>query len=282
MIKKVLIGGGVAVLLSVFFFGLDAWSYVRTSVRQVRESVKGSVPVEVEIQRARDVIRDMEPQVKQATHNIAKNEVEVKKLRKQVADLKERVAKEEGELKRLHADAASGKTNFEYSGKKYTLAQVKTDLATRLKTLKTIEETLHTQEQVLEAREKGLEAAQKRLAEMLSSREQLVAEVEYLQTRREMLAAAQAANEFNFDDGQLGRARELVSEIRTRLEVDEQFANTEGYYNGRIPLEQQPPADIMDQVSNHLAKKDGVAKAESDTAESAKHADARSVAEHNK
>src|SRR5512144_2347702 len=54
MIKKVLIGVGVVFLGAVLIFGRDAFSYVRTSVRHVKDSVRNSVPVQVEIERARD------------------------------------------------------------------------------------------------------------------------------------------------------------------------------------------------------------------------------------
>lgn len=271
MIKKVLIGSGVAFLLGTLVFGRGAVSYVRTSWGQMRDSVKNSVPVKFEIDRARRMVQDMEPDVRHAMHSIAKQEVEVDKLRKQVSDLQTRLTKEEAELKKLHADAQESRPFYQYNGKKYSIEQVKTDLVHRLKRLQTGEETLKTQNRILTAREQGLGAAQERLKEMLAARQQLKAEVEGLEAREEMIAAAQTANEYNFDAGQLGRVRELVSDLRTRLEVDEKLVNSEGYYDGRIPLDEpQSAADILDQVSEHFAKKDGVATAESEVKENVK------------
>lgn len=262
MIKKVLIGGGAAFLLGTLVFGTGLLSYVSTSMHNVRESVKSNVPVKFELDRARQMVQEMEPEVRHAMHTIAKQEVDVEKLHKQVADLESRLAKEESELKRLHTDAQVGYATYEYGGKKYSLDQVKTDLGHRLKNLKTGEQTLDTQRKILAAREKGLEAAQRRLKEMLAARQELKAEIEGLEARQEMIAAAQTANEYNFDAGQLGRVRELVSDLRTRLEVDEKLVNSEGFYDGRIPLEEPSTADVMDQVSEHFAGKESVAKAE--------------------
>ena len=46
MVKKVLFSSGVALALSLVFFGRNAVSYVRTSLGYVRDSVESSVPVE--------------------------------------------------------------------------------------------------------------------------------------------------------------------------------------------------------------------------------------------
>ena len=62
MKKKVLyVGGGAAavMLLLALLFGSDATSYVTTSVASVRDSVKNSVPVEFELERARQQISDI-------------------------------------------------------------------------------------------------------------------------------------------------------------------------------------------------------------------------------
>ena len=49
MIKKLLLSGTVLTVLSVFFFGRDAASYVGTTLGWVKDSVKNSVPLDFEI-----------------------------------------------------------------------------------------------------------------------------------------------------------------------------------------------------------------------------------------
>jgi len=129
MIKKLILGTGVAVVLALVLVGRDALSYLRTSVGCVKDSVHNSVPIEFQIERARRMIKDLEPEVRKNMHLIAKEEVAVEQLHKQVSDLQGRLAKEEEELKKLHGDVKSGKTAFEYGGRKYTAEQVRTDLA---------------------------------------------------------------------------------------------------------------------------------------------------------
>ena len=69
MTKKFkLVGGGVAVgaLLLFLLFGSDALSYVSTSISKVHNSVKGSVPVDFELERARNEVEKITPEIAEA------------------------------------------------------------------------------------------------------------------------------------------------------------------------------------------------------------------------
>lgn len=253
MIKRTIIGCGMALLLGLFFFGRDAVSYVRTSAGYVRDQVRGSVPVEFQIERARRMIKDLIPEVRKNMHLIAKEEVEVDKLAKQVAAQESRLAKEKQDLLKLKTEAASGKKEFEFSGRKYTLEQVKLDLANRFERYKTGEATLGSLKEMHAARQKSLDGARQKLEGMLASRRQLQVDVENLEARVQMVAAAQATSAYSFDDSQLGRVKELVTDLRTRLDVAEKLVNAETSFRDEIPVDQAAPANILDQITEHFA-----------------------------
>ena len=61
MIKRVLLIGGVVVVVVAVCFGSTAVSYLRTSAHYVSESVQGAVPIEFQIDRARQMVADLEP-----------------------------------------------------------------------------------------------------------------------------------------------------------------------------------------------------------------------------
>ncbi len=254
MIKKLILGTGVAVVLALVLVGRDALSYVRTSVGCVKDSVHNSVPIEFQIERARRMIKDLEPEVRKNMHLIAKEEVAVEQLHKQVSDLQGRLAKEEEELKKLHGDVKSGKTAFEYGGRKYTAEQVRTDLANRFERLKTAQATLKSLQDIHTARTKGLDAARQKLEGMLAARRQLRVDVENLEARLQMIAAAQTTSQYSFDDSHLGRVKELVSELRTRLDVAERLVGAEATYSDEIPVDQAVPANIVEQISEYFGK----------------------------
>ena len=261
MIKKLLIAVGLVVVVSLFLFGRDAVSYVRTSFGWMRDSVRGSVPVEFEIERARRMIRSFEPEVRKMFHAIAKEEVEVEKLQKQIVDTEARLAREKEELLKLHADAKSGKESFTYGGRSYTAGQVRSDLAARFARFTTTEATLNSWKDTLQARQRGLEAAQKKLKGTLDARRQLLVEVEYLQARLQMVAAAQTTSNYNFDDSHLSRVKELVSDLRTRLDVEERLVYAEGYYPTEIPVSEPSVENVLDQIGRHFAAAEAGAKA---------------------
>lgn len=254
MIKKAILGTAVTLVLALVFVGRDAVSYVRTSLGYVKDSVHETVPIGFQIDRARQMIRDLEPEVRKNMHLIAKEEVEVEKLQKQVNDLEARLTKEEEELKKLHADVKSGKKSFEYGGRKYNAEQVRADMASRFDRLKTGQATLKSLREIHAARSKSMDAARQKLEGMLAARRQLKVDVENLEARMHLIAAAQTTSSYTFDDSQLGRVKELLSDLRTRLDVTERLVGTEATYHDEIPVSEQAPANIVEQIGEYFAK----------------------------
>jgi hypothetical protein len=255
MIKKMLIVGGGAALVGLVLVGRDAFSYLRTSAGYVTDAVQESVPIEFQIDRARGMVQDLVPEVRKNMHVIAKEEVEVQRLDEQIAATETRLSREKDQLLRLNADAASGQSAFHYAGRSYTVGEVRTDLASRFDRYKTGEATLASLKEIHSARQKSLAAARQKLEGMLASKRQLQVEVENLEARLQMIAAAKATSNYQFDDSRLGRVKELVSNLRNRLEVAERLVNAEVYYHDEIPLDKTTPENIVEQVTEHFAPK---------------------------
>lgn len=252
MIRKAVIGAGVALLVGMFFFGRDVFSYVRTSAGYVKEAVTDSVPMEFQIDRARGMIQDLVPEIRKNMHIIAKEEVEVERLQKQIDDAQTNLTRDKGDLMRLKADLSTNKGLFRYAGRNYTTDQVKLDLANRFERYKTGEATLASLQEIHRAREKSLEAARQKLEGMLAAKRQLAVEVENLQARLQMVAAAQTTAAYNFDDSKLGRVKELLGDLKTRLDVAERMVNAETNFHDEIPLDQPAPENIVEQVSEYF------------------------------
>jgi len=263
MIKRILFSTIGLGLLGMFIFGRTAASYVSTSWARLTDSVEQSVPVEFQIDRARKMVKDLVPDIQRNMHVIAKEEVEVDRLQHQITDSEQRLAKDKAELMRLKADASSAQDHFTYAGRTYTLDQVKTDLANRFERFKTSDATLSSLRQMCSAREKSLDAARQKLEGMLAARRQLEVDVENLEARNKMVEVAQTTSNYQFDDSQLGRVKELVTDLRTRLQVAEKMVNADSSLHDEIPLDQTTPANIVDQVGQYFSPDQGkVAKAE--------------------
>lgn len=252
---------GIAV---AFLFGRDAFSYVSTSLGWVKESVRNTVPVEFEIERARKLVKDLVPDIRRNMHVIAQEEVEVERLDKQLAANEVSLAKEREEMLRLKNDLAIEKAAYEYGGRTYTVNQVKTDLGHRFERYKTHEATLASIRDIRAARSRSLDAARQKLEGMLAAKRQLEVDVENLDARLKMVEVAQTTSNYHIDDTQLGRARELIADVRTRLSVSERLVNVEDAFHDEIPLEAPTPSNITEQISEYFGSSDNqVASADS-------------------
>src|SRR2546430_688140 len=128
MLKKgFLIGTAVLVLLGLLF-GREGFSHARTSLGWVRQSVRDSVPVEFEISRARQMIKDLDPEIHRNMHLIAKEEVEVKNLRNQLSEADKQLVKNRSDIERLTRDLKRGDSHFVYCGRSYNAQQVENEL----------------------------------------------------------------------------------------------------------------------------------------------------------
>lgn len=255
MIRKGLFVSAGLVLLGLFLFGRHAASYVRTSAGWVRESVKDSVPIEFEIDRARDMIKNLQPEIRKNMHVIAKEEAQVERLAQQIAQAETKLAKDRNELARLKDDVSSGKDSFHYAGRTYTVSQVKSDLTNRFERYKTADQTINSLRDIHAAREKQLEAAKAKLEAMLAARQKLEAQVENLEARMKMVEVAQAANQYSFDDSQLGAVKEMVEDLQARIQVAEKMVHVEGQFAGEIPLEDTSASDdIVERVAEYLGE----------------------------
>jgi chromosome segregation ATPase len=251
----------VTVLAGTVFFGRDVVSYVRTSAGYVTDGVTDCVPMEFQIERARGMIDDLVPEIRRNMHVIAKEEVEVEKLEKQIADAEANLGTDEVELKRLTSDLATGENLFHYAGRSYTADRVKVDLANRFQRFKVSEATLGSLKDISNARQMSLEAARQKLEGMLVAKRQLRVDVENLEARLQMVAAAQTTAEYNFDDSKLGRAKELIEDLRTKLDVAERMVNAEGNFQDEIPLDETAPEDIVSQVTQYFGQAEPGAEA---------------------
>ena len=85
MIKRtILVATGIG-MTTLVLFGRDAASYVSTSYHRLTDSVQDRVPVDFQIDRAKQMVRDLDPEIRRSMHVIAKEEVAVEQLNQQIA-----------------------------------------------------------------------------------------------------------------------------------------------------------------------------------------------------
>ncbi|HEX4150416.1 MAG TPA: hypothetical protein VHY20_15570, partial [Pirellulales bacterium] len=248
--------GATLAALGVFFLGRDAVSYVGTSVGWIKDTVKNSVPIDFELERARRMIKNLVPDIRQNMQRIASEEVEVERLTRQIAESSSRLDRDRAEILRLKTDLAGNARRLEYAGRRYSIEEVKADLSHRFQRYQTHEATRDSLAQMQQARERSLQAARQKLAGMLATKRQLEVDVEHLEARHKMVETAQSTSSYNFDDSQLSRARGLITELRTRLDVAERMVEADVSVGAEIPLETAAPENIVEQVADYFESHD--------------------------
>ncbi len=254
MLKKLVLLGAVAAVGLTAVWGSSRSSYVRTAIHTATDSVRQSVPIEFEIERARQMIKDLKPEIAANMQLVAREEAGVEKLASEVDAKKQQIAKAKGEIMRLKNDLESGSVRFVYANREYTSQQVQDDLSARFKQFQVHEKTANKLSQVLSAREKNLDAARRKLDEMLSAKRQLEVEIENLQARLSMVEYTQTASHVNLNDGQLSKTRQLLDDIRTRIDVAEKMAASEGVLEGAIPLEETASPDLLSEIADYFGE----------------------------
>ncbi|MGE0761579.1 MAG: hypothetical protein AB7O38_31495 [Pirellulaceae bacterium] len=202
------------------------------------------------------MIRGLVPEIEKNMHLIAREETEVAKLERQVTKAEEQLAKDRHDIQRLKTDLDRGSEVFVYAGRNYSSKQVKEDLINRFDQFRTKEATTDSLHKILTARQQSLLAAREKLEGMLAAKRQLEVDVENLEARVKMVEVAQTTSDFNFDDSQLSRTKELISEISDRIEVAERLVNADNKLRDRIPLDEVSPSErnITDEITNYFGE----------------------------
>ncbi|MCA9241960.1 MAG: hypothetical protein KDA37_17235, partial [Planctomycetales bacterium] len=237
MIKKSIITGLSIALAAGLLFGTSALSYLKTAYRGVTTSVENSVPVEFQIERARNMVQDLTPEVRQAMHVIAKEEIELEQLGNQIEKAQACAEKSQADIMRLQSDLQDGREVFRYASRSYSREEVTADLSRRFARHKVSDETLAHLIKMRDSRTHNLNAARQKLTALVSAQKQLETDIVNLEAKRKLNEVAQASSDLVVDDSRLARTKELINDIRTRLDVQAKLAHADTSYAGEIQLD---------------------------------------------
>ncbi len=248
LVKKGLLAAALSTAALGLVFGTSAPSYVKTAFHRMRHSVKKQVPIEFDIERARNEIAALEPAMHQNLEDYVNAEVDVEHLKAEMVTIKDNLEKEKAEMLSLRTSLKTGDYRLTSSAT-YTEDEIKTDLARRWDHYRQVERILHEKNQTIKAREKAMAAARDQMNTIGAQRKGLLAKIDEIEARLKSIEATQAANEFTFDDSALARAKQTVNELDTRLQVMARQAELEGRFaEGKIPVVVEPQRDVVKEI----------------------------------
>jgi chromosome segregation ATPase len=247
MVKKGLLGAALSAGALFLVFGTSAPSYVRTGFHKIRHNVKAGVPVQFEIDRARDEIANLEPAIIENREMLARAEVDVEHLEADIAATRSNLAVEKRELLSLREGFQNG--DLRLAGHtSITPDEIRTELASRLDHYRAVTKRLEDQEGTLKSRQKAMQAGRVQYANLITAKKNLTAKLEGIEAKLKMIEATQGKNEFTFDDSALSRAKQTVADLEKRLEVKARMAEMEGRFSETGGLILEPSRDVVREI----------------------------------
>jgi len=243
MVKKGLLGTAGLAGTSFLLFGTSAPSYFKTACVKARHAVQNKVPIQFDIERAKQEIAELEPAILNNREDLARAEVDVEHLEREVSAVRANLAKEKAQMLALR-ESLGGDVKLT-GGVRFTAAEVKGELARRLDHYRNVSKILTDKESTLRARQQAVTSAREKLNEMAHQKRALATKVEEIQARLQAIEATQDKNEFTFDDSALARAKATVVDLEKRLEVKAKVAEMEGHFSGAIVPAVEPGRDVV-------------------------------------
>jgi chromosome segregation ATPase len=254
--KKAVLGTALAAGSLYLLFGTSAPSYMRTAFHKVRHTAKNAVPVQFDIDRAREEIANLEPAIKDNIESLARAEVETEHLEREIATVKDNLAREKKAMLALREGLDSG--DYRLTGHvNFTADEIKGELAHRLDRYRNVAKILDEKEATLKAKQKTVIAARKQLANMAAQKKALLTKLEGIEAHLRMIEATNANNEFDFDASALARAKSTVADLEKRLEIMERKAEMEGHFvESGVPIAIEPGRDVIKEIDEEFGQAD--------------------------
>ena len=252
IIKYATVGAAGLCLVGGLFFGRDAASYVYSSAKSLQSAVKEAVPVEFELQRARDLLDDIIPEVQANVRLIAQEEVEIASLKADLEQGERSVNAERIRVTKLRDTLGTGKVTYTLGGSDYTAQQVKEELARSFDRYKEAEVVQAGKQRLLETRQKSLQAAMQMLERTKAQKVGLEDQIQALDSQYRLVQAAAVGSKVQIDSSKLAQTEKLIRQIKTRLDVAERVLAHEARFVQPIAVDTIDEKDLLTQVDEHL------------------------------
>ena len=237
-----------------FLFGTDGLSYGKTLIHRVQCWIRGEIPIEFELHRARDLLENEIPRIHAQMQQICSEEVDLAILRAEILESSTALRDERGKIEVLTAQLETKQPQILFAGRQYSPDQVKNELANRFKRLKEGENLLASKKQLLSSRENCLSAALKELEKSRQKKLLLEGKVEMLAARYRIVKAASIGSKFHPDSGKLDRTEKALGDLEKRVAVAEQVLARESQGIETFPDDTIEATDLVTEVHAYFQK----------------------------
>jgi len=220
MLKKLVILGIVGFVAVSVVKGSKLGSYIRSEIDAIKARAEANIPPEREIARLRGEIKQLDKDIMNVVNQLAKERVEVAQLKEKANDLR---AKQSNDRELLNARAAAIKSGTEpvaFGDRTLSLAAAKGELEEGVKRHVANQKSLESMDTAIASREKVRDTLEKQLETLKNQKSELTAAVDSLEAELTALKLQQMESKYQTDDSRLGKIKEDIRALRTKVEVE--------------------------------------------------------------
>jgi hypothetical protein len=261
MIRKAVKYSVLAALIltvgSFVMFGSKAWSYARSTVHGWRTALDDSVPVEYELERARDMIDQIIPEMHANIRMIAQEEVELEQLKQDIQRSEESLSEQEIRIARLTDLLQREQAVYVFGENQYSRADLKRDLASKFERYKEAKLVLEGKHRLAQQRKGSLQSAIEMLDKARSKKALLEQKVAALAGKHRLIEAASMGSQLSVRNSKMAQAEKLLTQIQKRLAVSERVLAHEGRFVEPIQLETGSEEELIREVRGYFLEQGG-------------------------
>jgi chromosome segregation ATPase len=220
MCKKLGVTALVIVGALFLLHKLDLLGYGRMAWHRVQKEAKDAVPPEIKLERLKDEISQISPDMNKIRSRMAAEQVEIEKLARKIKLAKESAADQEKAIANVKTKLDEGHVFVTDTGKELRKDEVERQLASQWEVLKDAKTAIKANEEVLEARKNSFELAKAKLAQLKTKREEMEAKVAQLEAELRKVRLAQTKADIRIDDPQLDQISKHLQEVADQIEKE--------------------------------------------------------------
>ena len=248
--KIVLLGLGAAGALAMTN---AVWSgSVSTAWRKARTSIEQTISPEFELERIRDQISRLTPDMNKNIEIIAEATVEVASLNRKIELVRAELDKRQTELLTLTEKIESGVKVVSWHG-----GNPKDKLARDMKSFKACEKDLATKQRLVEAKREAMESARRQLTTINESRQELEVMAAQYEAELANLREVQDRSKLVLNDSRLSEIRESFEKLRQRIDAEKVKAELAGQFTtapAGEPVVEATHQDVVQEVRDYFNK----------------------------
>lgn len=259
MFKKATLAIAAVLIVGGLLFGGRLIPYAKTAFNQVRETARDSVPIDFQIEAARTQLDAIGPEINKMVQQIAREKADIKRLATGLNRQDVLLNDRKEQMMTLREHVASGEEVYvATTGTAYTTDRVREDLRHRFTIYQTAEKTREKSAQILDLRNDALKNAFTKLDDAQAQQRELEVQIENLVARQRMVEVASSANEFDIDNSQIAKTREMINDIASNIDAKEAYLELAPKYFGQIPVGEGQVSvdkDILEEMDAYFNSK---------------------------